>query len=199
MSVEQPQPVYNTPFFIPAYWNNILTTTTTNTTSSSILGQISMVARKSLPSIKYLWCDGSSYSQTQYPNLFAIIGYTYGGSSGTFAVPDLRNKTFVGADATSSLTTSYQGTPTITGGNKTITSNQLATHSHSITISPANMAIGVGFNVTGNGVAPYIFNPLAPINVNGTSLGTSGSMGNAGSGTDYLPPFFVCNYVIRAN
>jgi nitrate/nitrite transporter NarK len=35
--------------------------------------------------------------------------------------------------------------------------------------------------------------------VNGSSLGVNGSMGNAGSGADYLPPFFVCNYVIRAN
>jgi microcystin-dependent protein len=145
-----------------------------------------------------VWCDGTSYPTTFYPSLFALIGYNYGGSGDNFNVPNLINKTFVGADATSALTTSYQGTPVSSGGNKTITSNQLATHSHSITISPLNMAVNVGFNQTSNGVGPYIFNPLAPINVNGTSLSVNGSMGNAGSGTDYLPPFFVCNYMIRA-
>jgi microcystin-dependent protein len=198
---ENPTPIINAPIFIPNYWINTPKTgdnNTTTITTSSILGQVIMVARTTLPSANFLWCDGSAYPTAEYPSLFALIGYTYGGSGDTFSVPDLRNKTFVGADLTSSLTTTYAGSSVITSGNKTISVNQLATHSHSISISPANMATNVGFNQTSTGVAPYIFNPLAPINVNGTSLAVNSNMGNAGSGTDYLLPFFVCNYVIRA-
>jgi microcystin-dependent protein len=198
---ENPTPIINAPIFIPEYWIHtppITTTNITDITKTTLLGQIVMVARTTLPSPDYVWCDGTSYPTTFYPSLFALIGYNYGGSGDNFNVPNLINKTFVGADLTTSLTTTYGGSPVSTGGNKNIDGNQLATHSHSITISPLNMAVNVGFNQTSNGVGPYIFNPLAPINVNGSSLGVNGSMGNAGSGADYLPPFFVCNYMIRA-
>lgn len=35
----------------------------------------------------WLLCNGVSYATTLYPALFAVIGYTYGGSSGSFSVP----------------------------------------------------------------------------------------------------------------
>ena len=35
----------------------------------------------------YLICDGSSYTTSQYPNLFSAIGYTYGGEGENFNVP----------------------------------------------------------------------------------------------------------------
>ncbi len=38
-------------------------------------------------------CDGSSYSATQYPQLFNAIGYRFGGSGDAFNVPDLRAAT----------------------------------------------------------------------------------------------------------
>jgi microcystin-dependent protein len=37
----------------------------------------------------YLVCDGSAYATTVYPDLFAVVGYTFGGAGGTFNVPDL--------------------------------------------------------------------------------------------------------------
>ena len=37
----------------------------------------------------YLLCDGTSYSATQYAKLFDVIGTTYGGSGGSFNVPNL--------------------------------------------------------------------------------------------------------------
>ena len=36
----------------------------------------------------WLLCDGSSYSTTDYPDLFAVIQYTYGGSGDNFNVPN---------------------------------------------------------------------------------------------------------------
>ena len=34
-------------------------------------------------------CDGTQYSTTTYASLFAIIGYTYGGTGSLFSVPKL--------------------------------------------------------------------------------------------------------------
>ena len=40
----------------------------------------------------WLLCDGSSYSTSAYPDLFALIQYTFGGSGGSFNVPDFRGR-----------------------------------------------------------------------------------------------------------
>jgi microcystin-dependent protein len=48
----------------------------------------------------FLACDGASYATTAYPALSAVIGTTYGGSNGTFAVPDLRGEFIRGLDST---------------------------------------------------------------------------------------------------
>jgi microcystin-dependent protein len=45
----------------------------------------------------WLLCNGAWYSTGAYPALFAAIGYNYGGSGGTFYVPDLQGRTIVGA------------------------------------------------------------------------------------------------------
>ena len=46
----------------------------------------------------YLWCDGNFYLQALYPNLFAVIGLTYGAAGpGTFRVPDNQIRMTVGA------------------------------------------------------------------------------------------------------
>ena len=37
----------------------------------------------------YLVCDGAAYSTTTYANLFALVGYTFGGGGATFNVPNL--------------------------------------------------------------------------------------------------------------
>lgn len=37
----------------------------------------------------YLICNGASYPTATYPDLFAVVGYTFGGSGANFNVPDL--------------------------------------------------------------------------------------------------------------
>ena len=55
-----------------------------------IIGEIKMTMNK-LP-LNYLICDGSGVSTTAYPDLFNIIGYTYGGSGNTFNLPNFESK-----------------------------------------------------------------------------------------------------------
>lgn len=50
----------------------------------------------------WLLCDGASYAATDYPDLFAAIGYTYGGSGANFNVPNLKGRVVVGVDAAQS-------------------------------------------------------------------------------------------------
>lgn len=48
----------------------------------------------------WLLCDGSAVSRTDYADLFAAIGTTFGGGNGstTFNIPDLRGRVVVGKD-----------------------------------------------------------------------------------------------------
>lgn len=46
----------------------------------------------------WLFCDGATYGTGVYPNLFSIIGYSYGGGGAVFAVPDLRGRVVAGRD-----------------------------------------------------------------------------------------------------
>ena len=59
-------------------------------------GLVSPFAGASAPS-GWLLCDGTTtHSTTTYAALFAVVGYTYGGSGGTFGVPNLKGRTVIG-------------------------------------------------------------------------------------------------------
>lgn len=59
--------------------------------SNSAIGRIIWHAGAGTPN-GALYCDGSAISRTAYPELFAVIGTTYGAGNGstTFNIPDLR-------------------------------------------------------------------------------------------------------------
>lgn len=62
-------------------------------------GSITLYGGKTAPA-GYLLCDGSLYNRTDYADLFAAIGVSYGEGDGstTFAVPDLRQMFARGGD-----------------------------------------------------------------------------------------------------
>ena len=60
-------------------------------------GDLKATARSTAPS-GWLLCYGQSLATASYPDLFAAIGYTYGGSGANFNVPDLRGRIPVGLD-----------------------------------------------------------------------------------------------------
>ncbi|UKO99351.1 phage tail protein [Nostoc sp. UHCC 0870] len=79
----------------------------------------------------WLWQDGSLYEPSQYPTLFAAIGYTYGQSGTRFRVPDKRGRVGVGAGQGSGLTNRLLGQ---TFGEESIAliTSQIPSHSHGI-------------------------------------------------------------------
>lgn len=51
----------------------------------------------------WLDCDGSSLSTTTFADLFAAIGYTYGGAGASFNIPDMRHRYPAGFSSTLAL------------------------------------------------------------------------------------------------
>lgn len=197
---ENPSPVFNLPIFIPENWSNITlssSTTISSAVSTKIVGEIISYTGLSVPTSNWLWCDGASYATTLYSDLFALIGYTYGGSGSSFLVPDLRSKTLVGSSGIASLTTTYGGTPVISGGNKTMNISQLTSHNHTISGLPTGMLQSLNQNNAVQGIGAGT-EPMVKTAV-GNQVTYTATAGNAGNSTDLLPPFSVCNFLIRAN
>jgi len=150
----------------------------------------------SIPS-GFLLCDGQSVSTATYAALFAVIGYTYGGSGANFNVPDLRDRTVVGVSAANSKTLA-QGigantvTPTgnISGntGATTLTTSQIPSHTHPLggageggsqayTVSQGNNSTGAAGG--------------------GQSHDHTLSATFSGSANSVLQPGLVLNYIIK--
>lgn len=73
----------------------------------------------------YLLCDGSFISIAEYPDLYAVIGETYGAGSGVVALPDLTARFPLGVSGSHELAS--------TGGAETVTLTEaeMPEHEHS--------------------------------------------------------------------
>jgi microcystin-dependent protein len=79
----------------------------------------------------FLECNGAAVSRSTYSALFAIVGTTYGAGDGasTFNLPDLQDNVPLGKSGTKALA-STGGTETAATANATLSTAQLASHSH---------------------------------------------------------------------
>ncbi len=133
----------------------------------------------------FMICDGSALDVTKYAELFSVIGYTFGGSGDTFNIPDLRGKTLVG------LNVADNDFDTIgkTAGEKNhkLTTEELPAHTHDIykrnwnVVTETSSGLKNDGNVAGNA---------------GSEMTPSGSTGN-GKAHNNMPPYTVCNYIIK--
>ena len=158
----------------------------------------------------YMFADGSAISRTEYAELFAVIGTTYGAGDGstTFNLPDKRSRVSVMTD---------DGTFAILGGKGgaetvTLTTAQMPSHTH---IQNAHCHQDL---MWGNGSNKYFgvndYGTNTPSATQGTWKFTYTSTAseanfytnyvtatnqNAGGGEAHnnLQPFLVCNYIIK--
>lgn len=151
------------------------------------IGTIIMFGGNSTPS-NFLPCDGTFYSNSSYPSLQAVIGYTYGGSSesGTFAVPDMRSRSPIGVGTGSDLSTYVLGQNT---GSETVTlsTSQLPAHSHGFSHGGIIM-----FTSDGTGS----FNPSYTSGTQWIGEYTTDSTGS-GSPTPIIHPIFGIGFFIQ--
>ena len=134
----------------------------------------------------YLLCDGQAVSRTDYPELFAIIGVTFGSGDGstTFNVPDYRDKFVLGAGGDVDLAE--------TGGEKevTLTIDEMPAHTHPVKDRVYNVQFGR--NDGGNG-------SRHPIGGTGLSHGVlEASSVGGGQPHNNMPPYVGTYYIIKA-
>ena len=170
------------------------------------IGSISEYAGENAPE-NYLLCDGSEISRTEYAELFAVIGTSFGSGNGstTFKIPDLRKRFPMGKDASSLV---YGGLG-VTGGS--------TTHNHEYGIQA-----GGYFSVTGlveqknAGILNYDSSNATSIasfsNIGDKTMSLNTSTAQSKndvnavfyeskantSTTNTLPPYIVVNFIIKA-
>lgn len=164
-------------------------------------GTISAFGGTSAPD-GYLLCDGASYSTSEYGDLFAVIGSRYGGSGGSFNVPDLRGRVPAGLHTGQSDFNELGKT----GGARThtLTVAEMPSHNHggsagSSAISDVGFAAGAG---SGTASPARIYRGSdATGRFNATLLGSSHthSISSQGSGQAHnnLQPYNTVNYIIK--
>jgi microcystin-dependent protein len=81
------------------------------------------------PNSKWLLCEGQTLNTGSYPDLFALIGYNFGGAGVNFNLPDKRGKFTAGFDSAGSA--EYQTIGQGGGSNDvTLTNAQIPKHNH---------------------------------------------------------------------
>ena len=132
----------------------------------SNIGDVNYTAATSVPS-NGLLCDGSSLSTTTYAELFAVIGYTHGGSGANFNVPDLvTNNRFIRAsggslsvgDTQTDAFGSHSHTVSGTGGQNVTGTNSVKLQSPEGTAGSVSTSSAGGAETRPHNIAllPYI-------------------------------------------
>jgi microcystin-dependent protein len=156
----------------------------------------------------FLECNGQAVSRSTYADLFAIVATTYGSGDGasTFNVPDLQDNVAVGKSPNKALaSTGGANTVPVTasgnvGGstaNATLSTGQLASHSHGVTVytrGPLSFSrVAVGYNNN--------FSGTANTNNQGSGTGHSHNMSATFSGDtanpSVLQPYLSIIYIIK--
>jgi len=147
-----------------------------------ISGMMSAYGGSTAPS-GWLMCDGSSYSTTTYPLLFAAIGYIYGGSGSSFNVPNTQGNILVGVGP-GTTNPAYNWSLGLNYGEYThqLSIPEMPSHGHPISFIQTGGG-NPGFNSGG------LYNPTA--NGSGT--------GNTGSNTPHnnVQPSLGVNWIIK--
>lgn len=154
----------------------------------------------------YLFCDGSSVAVATYPDLFAIIGYTFGGAGANFNLPDLRGRVDPGPDnmgtgAAGRITANNALGNTAGLQTHTLTSAQMPVHTHGPGTYQLTPAIASGTpsaytapSLMGVGPTPAfgVITTAAPNIATGVSSATGG-----GGSHNNLQPYLILNKIIK--
>lgn len=156
------------------------------------------------PPTGYLLCNGASVSTTTYATLFGVIGYTFGGSGGSFLLPNYTNRM------------PYGTTVGATGGSANAT---LVSHSHTASVSDPghqhlfggddqigsqggyNSQSGFSYDANsstgGNAQNYYTKRTDNTNNPQTTGISVSNSTEGSSATNANLPPYLGINFIIK--
>lgn len=155
------------------------------------VGMVTPFAGSTAP-IGWFLCAGQSFVATNYPELFQVIGTTYGGTSANPLVPDFRGRTPAGVDnmggsAANRITNALSGIVGTTlgavGGSQTLAIGQANLPNIAVTATSGGTFSGSSSNVSPNYVTPTTATTATgsgPSAV-GPSAGTTGTTTAAGT------------------
>jgi len=164
--------------------------------SCRVVGEIIPYAGNTSPEAKWLLCNGASLLRSDYPNLFDVLGTTYGSADGShFNLPDLRGRVPLGAGTGTGLTPRALGD---SFGEETHTLIVSETPSHSHT--DAGHTHGEGIAVPAVGAALLgVPIPSAVPGVGVTGPGYAGLSNTGGDGAhNNIQPALALNFLIVA-
>jgi len=162
------------------------------------------------PPTGWLFCDGSQFFQSLYPDLFAEIGTTYGGGGIppflTFRVPNLEHRVPIGIGPNTPF---YNlDTVGVTGGSvdASLSIDQLPIHSHDINLttegSKAKIDTYTANGSNQNGLRTDVDSGFTDDDTRQQADHTHSVIGTTdpvGSGDDHrnMPPYIVMRYIIK--
>ena len=187
--------------------NSTKIATTAFVQNSGLVGEIKMWGTGTAPT-GYLFCNGASVSTTTYASLFAVIGYTYGGSGASFTLPDFSGRMPIGVNGTYTLASNGGSATT------TLSTTNLPSHTHSATSTSSVSDPGHRHQIGGRDSTaneggdpnsefvrdyPSVQNPYSSTVTTGITVSTSTSIGNTGSGTAVttISPYLGIYYIIK--
>ena len=169
----------------------------------------------------YVLCNGAAISRSTYADLFAVISTTYGSGDGstTFNVPQLQGKMPQGYDGNTYNLAGPGGANTVTVAvtitgsisNTSLTTAQLASHSHGFNASRGQNSSGSfppggssshgsppssgNTDNNGSGTGHNHSHTLSGTLTGNITTSLTGSV--AAAGTNSFSPFVVVNYIIK--
>lgn len=178
-------------FPIHTYINAAMSTVSQALADLIPVGVIVPFAGKKAPS-GWALCHGGSLPKGEYPELFDMVGYVYGGEGNEFGIPDMRTRVPVGYDV--------RNPPFNTIGAKggqaevTLTTAQMPTHTHGQRVTSA-VEGGNSGGIRRDLYESYGASSLKSYKAYAQGVSTT-SKGN-GRPHNNLQPYIVLEYIIK--
>lgn len=195
------------------YWDSSMSAWRATGSVSAIVpsGVISQFAGSIAPT-GYLMCTGQSVLVANYPALFAVIGYTYGGSGSNFTIPNLQGRIPIGAGSITDINSNSQTFSLAgTGGELShkLTVSEMPSHTHIQNAhthtqdAHVHSGIPVQGQITVNGGSTYgVWGQYGLQNsgsTTATNQNTTATNQNTGGDAFHnnIQPYLVVNYIIK--
>ena len=178
------------------------------------VGSIMIWPSSTIPS-GWALCDGSSYSRSEYAQLFTVLGTTYGSNDeSSFKIPDMQGLFVAGKGANGYNSLNQKGgqntvaldvqempkhnhDTTTSVSDASVTTTSAGAHSHNIPTGPDTTSVATGAQKAGSSYAPFD-SGSAGEHTHAIELKARGGLANGSTKAhENRPPYIVMNYIIK--